>query len=1103
MRYRLAIPVYTERQQQAGSSPEYAAAPVFFSDYGRSDPSESRALSKLETDLRRQLQECGDEQYHELPKAWSFSPELRGEKVRVHIDLRKHYRETQFFIVRFRQFDRWVCFCPKLPKINFELLRGQRLQDRANEVYSEYFRKLERGGEPCDPDEFASEGVARLSRIEIECLRNQVIAKPQEFRFSSIGGSGEMSGSAELERVGRNLNRLFPDALDRAILRDREVGLLTETLTKQQRQRPVLLVGPSQVGKTAIVHEFLHRYLTRDDTAADVGLEEKKQQKRKKQRQAIRGLWLLDPQRLISGMAYIGQWEERFHAIVKEVRKRRHAIYIDDLVGFFQSGRTRDSDLSLGDLLKAQYEESPLNLLAETTPEGWRKLREIDRGFADLFRVIRVAEPSGADTIRIAIHTMHQLEDRSGVQFKPDVLPLTIDLQRRFMRGRAFPGKAVEFFRQLSSNFPRRSVDATLARAHFQRKTGMASVFLESSATLARADVDRFFAERIVGQEAAVGAMADVISLGKGRLNDPDRPMASLLFLGPTGVGKTECAKALAEYFFGSQERLMRFDMNEFVGPDAAARLIGHRGQTRGLLTGAIRRQPFTVLLLDEVEKAHPEVFDLLLQVLCEGRLTDAGGQTADFCNAIIVLTSNLGAREGRSQVGFGATTTGDAATYISAAENFFRPEFFNRLDRVIPFHALTREHIAGMAERLARRALDRFGLRQRQLMLNLHPDLFRMLAERGFDAESGARSLRRAVEEHLIQPLAEILTRQAGGSLTSVQLGLAQDGSLTVTGSSFVAPARVPRRRSLAAREIADLSARLDHFLKRIGTELDDWGESDDYAARAHYYFLREELLDLRRWRDQLLTSAEFELNPQNANLTQRTSRFGRKSTRLVVRELDRETIIDTLNQSADPGKVLAGLAAQAELIPTLSHHAENLIQRANRLQFFVTHRADEPAEQSMYFGGNHPLRACHVDHTIAAIAGEPLRRISTIISNCLICFNSGYHPGGTGFEIGEDGLAGIGSDLPLANRFLEFERGAQLIYSAENSTHHLQVDFSSDANSPPVAAAGAQTVLRVHHENGYVLDLRTGIITENPETSLWTFINPLLPAAAEFADL
>ncbi len=203
---------------------------------------------------------------------------------------------------------------------------------------------------------------------------------------------------------------------------------------------------------------------------------------------------------------------------------------------------------------------------------------------------------------------------------------------------------------------------------------------------------------------------------------------------------------------------MLRFDMNEFNGPDAADRLIGGFGRP-GQLTGAVRRQPCGVLLLDEIEKAHPDIFDLLLQVLGEGRLTDAAGQTADFCNCIIILTSNLGSSAKRQVTGFQAAAMDDRQVYREAAEKFFRPEFFNRLDKVVPFSPLSREDIARLAGVLAQRALERPGLRARQLKVTVDVKTIQWLAERGFDARYGARALRRAVEEHLVEPLAAHLS--------------------------------------------------------------------------------------------------------------------------------------------------------------------------------------------------------------------------------------------------------------------------------------------------------------------------------------------------------
>jgi DNA polymerase III delta prime subunit len=295
-------------------------------------------------------------------------------------------------------------------------------------------------------------------------------------------------------------------------------------------------------------------------------------------------------------------------------------------------------------------------------------------------------------------------------------------------------------------------------------------------------------------------AFADILLLLKTRLNDPKRPPGTLLLLGPTGVGKTQSARALANYLFGSSDRMIRFDMNEYVDASTAARLAGTPQEPDGLLTGAIRRQPFSVVLFDEIEKAAPEVFDLLLAVLDEGRLADALGRVADFTQSVILMTSNLGVREARSRLGFDAgNSPADAAdaVYISAAEKFFRPEFFNRLDRIVPFRPLSRDDLGGIASHLIAGMLARDGLARRDVVFHVTDEARRRLVDLGHHPELGARALKRVIESQVAQPIA--------GKLAGMAPGTPMVADLDASGSEFVLTVRdlAPVGRSVFWPEI------------------------------------------------------------------------------------------------------------------------------------------------------------------------------------------------------------------------------------------------------------------------------------------------------------
>ena len=756
----LTLPVYVENLRPAGGTTVFQVRPLFFARPLLRGDKLDRVLGRLAQDLDQLLTDLGRQARHDELARWTFYPRLAQQRIGLTLELRRRTARCRFLFVSFRQFGRRLAFTPGVPDVWFDVARGETLHDRAAEVLLRHFRDLERDDEEANPEAHSLTGSAYVTPLELSVRPPAAPPEAKASRFLALGAEAPADGATELRRVGRCLDRLYPDDLDRTQLREAEIDELTRLLDAADR-RPVLLVGPRLVGKTALVHECVFRRVAR----------------REGRPLGKRDVWLLAPGRLISGMSYVGQWENRLLAILKHSARTDQVLYFDDLLGLFQAGRTGQSTLSAADVLKPHLERRRVRVLAEITPEALQVLRERDRGFADLFHVLPVKETSDAETLRVLVAVQRLQEARLRCRFDLDVLPTVIDLQRRYARGAAFPGKAASFLRQLAVKHRGEAVTRAAALAEFHARSGLAVTFLDRQARLERREVLDAIGKRVIGQEAAVNAAADVIAVAKARLNDPDRPLASFLFLGPTGVGKTHCAKAIASYLFGDAERLLRFDLNEFSAPGSAARLVGTFDQPEGLLTGSVRRQPFAVILLDEVEKAHPEVFDVLLQVLGEGRLTDALGRTADFTNAMIVLTSNLGVRESEGSAGFRRDDAERDAAFVKAAERFFRPEFFNRLDRVLPFRRLSRDEIRGIARGLLADVFGREGVVQRKCLPRIDDAALEWVVDQGYDPVLGARALKRAVERCLAQPLAQQLAELPPGSFTAVDAYAAPDG--------------------------------------------------------------------------------------------------------------------------------------------------------------------------------------------------------------------------------------------------------------------------------------------------------------------------------------
>jgi ATP-dependent Clp protease ATP-binding subunit ClpA len=935
---KLTIPISVHARKEL-----FAVRPLFFAEPFVEAPKLERALQKLTQKLRESLHFLGKELRHDRLARYAFNPDLEARRLEVPIELRRRVARCRFLFVQFEALDRRVAFTPTFPDVWFEVPRGRSLDSRAAEVLSEFFRRRERedGNDFVEPERFALEGSAWIHPHEIEIYPAPRLDEPADPLRLFLGPKETMDGERELFRVGRCLDHLYPDDLDRVLLRDAEAAELTRLLTSSDR-RPVLLLGPPLVGKTALLHETVYRTVHA-----------------RKERHKIQDLtFLISPQRLISGMSYVGQWENRLLAILKETRKKNHVLFFDDFLGLYHAGVTSQSDLSVAHVLRPYIERREVRLVAEMTPETFRVLRERDRGFADLFHVLPLREPDDAETLRILVSSQRELEGRERCRFAVDLLPTVIDLQRRYARRLAFPGKACRFLSRLAVKHHDKDIGQRDVLEEFRQQSGLSLSFLDGQTRLAREKIVEALATKIIGQQAALDGAADVIAIAKARLNDPERPLGTFLFLGPTGVGKTQCAKAIAAYLFGSEEHLIRFDMNEFVEPGSAARLVGTFYRPEGLLTDAVRRRPFAVILLDEIEKADPEVFDLLLQVLGEGRLTDAHGRLADFTNAIVILTSNLGVRESQGRFGVHGSDVVDPTIFVRAAERFFRPEFFNRLDRIVPFGRLRREDIWAIAQGLIRDVLEREGLVRRKCFLEVEEKALERIVDKGFDPKYGARALKRAIERHLTQAVAVRVAEGLPETFTQIRVHApAGEIAVEVEGLTQVEPN--PPEPDLTDEDA--VLERLEQFCERITKELAPRRPRGavSVATREHEaFFAIQEALDRLLRQVHALRHAREDARLDARVFKQRPEQFRKIRRRKAL-----------VNDAVTPALVLAELAACHDIqqyLKDLANRAtaksgtlfddsdrtpelSEIVLHARYVQALVDSANDESAEQAL----------------------------------------------------------------------------------------------------------------------------------------------------------
>ncbi|MBM4778165.1 MAG: ATP-dependent Clp protease ATP-binding subunit [Archangiaceae bacterium] len=553
--------------------------------------------------------------------------------------------------------------------------------------------------------------------------------------------------------------------VERAFQRDAEVQLLADTLCGSGRGS-VLLVGPQLVGKTTLVHELVHRVADAPKGSVLSGVE----------------VYSTSGARIVAGMRYLGEWQDRVRRMVGSLRSEPSVLHVDSLSELLNAGTGRgDSGLDIAQQLLPSIEAGELRVVIEATAEDVARAERTHGAFVRAFRSLAVRPLGALEGKQALAASAKRLARQRRVTITDQALDRAIDLVERFGEAGGVPGAAVDLLRAAArapAGGKVSTVDGDAVTSAFVARTGYARELIDPSIKLDPEQVLAKLGQRVVGQHEAMVLLRNLVVTLKTGLCDPSRPLGAYLLLGPTGVGKTESALSLAHYLFGDEKRLTRIDMAEYAAPGSAWRLIA-AGAAQGSLTAKVREQPFGVVLLDEVEKADSSVHALLLQLLGEGRLTDAHGRTVSFRNTVVLLTSNLGAESSGKSFGFGDGTRDVQTHYLAAASQFFRPELINRLDQLVAYHPLTPKEIGLIASRVVERALGREGLARRGVKVTWTEAVVERVAQLGFDPRYGARPLKRAVEQHVVSAVASLLTASATPPAT-ITLSVTPTGDIT-----------------------------------------------------------------------------------------------------------------------------------------------------------------------------------------------------------------------------------------------------------------------------------------------------------------------------------
>lgn len=690
-------------------------------------------------------------------------------------------------------------------------------------------------------------GIKVLEKLGINC------EELKDSTLEIIGKSPVLAGGPRSKKSDKNRNILDEFGtdltkkarkrkLDPVIGRAREIERVTQILCRRQKNNPLILGEPG-VGKTAIVEGLAQLIVAKM-------VPDNLQGKR---------LITLDISSLIAGSKYRGEFEDRLKKVIDEVRAKKNILlFIDEIHTIIGAGSAEGS-LDAASILKPPLSRGEIQIIGATTSEEYRKRIEKDSALERRFQTVMVEEPSEDQAVRVLEGLKERYEKHHGVTYSDEALRSAVKMADRYVQDRFLPDKAIDVLdeagarlriknmRHLENDKKVTEVGEKQIADVISMSTGIPVADLTEAETKKLLRMEEVLHERVIGQEEAVEAVAKAIRRSKSGLKDPKRPAGSFIFLGPSGVGKTELSKSLAEFLFNSEDALISLDMSEYMEKHAVSRLVGappgYVGHDDGgQLTKAVRKKPYSVVLFDEIEKAHPDVFNILLQILEEGRLTDSQGRKVDFRNTVIIMTSNVGARDIAQTTPLGFSPTGEGGLpdkeikkrVMSELKKLFRPEFLNRLDEIIVFKSLTKEQIRQIVDLMVSELRDR--LIEINRSIELTDDAKDFIAKVGMDPTNGARPLRREIQRRIEDPIAEDILegKWPAGSIISVDVlpSAEKDDEKELVFTSIEGEIPEPRKHDSIAREterlITDFD--LDDTSKAVPVEddSDDEGETD-----------------------------------------------------------------------------------------------------------------------------------------------------------------------------------------------------------------------------------------------------------------------------------